>query len=164
MASRTRRILAATATPVLLTAGIALAHQGGGSSDEGQPGAGFGPPQESQGRFGSRALGDHDRLAQVLSNLVENAIRVTPAGGTVAIAAGPGRLTVADTGPGIPAEDLPHAFERFHLHRRHSRGAPDGSGLGLAIVRELTEAMGGSVAVRSEPGRGAEFTVILPTA
>jgi len=110
------------------------------------------------------ATADADRVVQVVSNLVENAIRVTPAGGTVTVSAAPGAITVSDTGPGIPAEDLEHAFDRFHLRRRHGRGSPDGAGLGLAIVRELTEAMGGSVAVESSPGAGATFTVSLPPA
>ncbi len=110
------------------------------------------------------ALADADRVVQVVSNLVENAIRVTPAGGTVAVGVVPGAIVVSDTGPGIPAEDLEHAFDRFHLRRRHGRGSPDGAGLGLAIVRELTEAMGGSVAVESSPGAGATFTVRLPPA
>jgi signal transduction histidine kinase len=108
------------------------------------------------------ALADHDRTVQVLSNLVENAIRVSQPGGTVTIAAAAGRLSVSDTGPGIPPEDLPRAFERFHLHNHSDRASPDGSGLGLAIVRELTEAMGGTVTVRSDPGRGAQFSVKLP--
>jgi two-component system sensor histidine kinase BaeS len=108
------------------------------------------------------AMADADRVVQVVSNLVENAIRVTPAGGSVTVSAAPGSITVSDTGPGIPADDLEHAFDRFHLRRRHGRGSPDGAGLGLAIVRELTEAMGGSVAVESSPGAGATFTVRLP--
>ena len=109
------------------------------------------------------ARADADRVLQVLSNLVENAIRVTPAGGSVTLQAEPGAVTVTDTGPGIPSEDLDHAFDRFHLRRRHGRGSPDGAGLGLAIVRELTEAMGGSVAVESDPGAGTTFTVRLPS-
>jgi signal transduction histidine kinase len=113
---------------------------------------------------GAVATADADRVVQVVSNLVENAIRVTPAGGSVTVSAEPGSVTVSDTGPGIPAEDLEHAFDRFHLRRRHGRGSPDGAGLGLAIVRELTEAMGGSVAVESSPGAGATFTVALPAA
>jgi signal transduction histidine kinase len=106
---------------------------------------------------------DGDRVVQVVSNLVENAIRVTPARGRVTIAVAPGTFAVSDTGPGIPAEDLAHAFDRFHLRRRHGRGSPDGAGLGLAIVRELIEAMGGDVAVDSAAGAGATFTVRLPT-
>jgi two-component system sensor histidine kinase BaeS len=113
---------------------------------------------------GDVATADADRVVQVVSNLVENAIRVTPAGGRVTVSVAPGAITVSDTGPGIPAEDIEHAFDRFHLRRRHGRGSPDGAGLGLAIVRELTEAMGGSVAVESSPGAGATFRVGLPPA
>jgi two-component system sensor histidine kinase BaeS len=109
------------------------------------------------------ALADRDRTVQVVSNLVENALRVTPSGGSVRISATPARIEVADTGPGIAAEDLPHVFERFHLYRRRG-GSPDGSGLGLAIVRQLADAMGGEVAVRSEVGQGAVFQVRLPAA
>lgn len=116
--------------------------------------------QADGGAIGATA--DADRVVQVVSNLVENAIRVTPAGGSVTVGVAPGAITVSDTGPGIPAEDLEHAFDRFHLRRRHGRGSPDGAGLGLAIVRELTEAMGGSVAVESSSGAGATFTVRLP--
>lgn len=108
------------------------------------------------------AVGDSDRVLQVLSNLIENALRCTPAGGTVTVTAGPGTLTVGDTGPGLSPDELPRAFERFYLHDRHSSNPRVGTGLGLAIVKELTEAMGGSVAVTSRPGEGALFTVTLP--
>lgn len=109
----------------------------------------------------SLVVGDSDRVVQVLSNLVENAVRVTPAGGRVTVSVDGPVAIVSDTGPGIPPEDLPHAFERFHLHRREGLGSPDGSGLGLAIVQQLTEAMGGTVGVESRPGEGARFTVRL---
>jgi two-component system sensor histidine kinase BaeS len=112
----------------------------------------------------SPATGDPDRALQVVSNLIENAIRMTPAGGRVEIEVAPGRVVVADTGPGIAGEDVPHAFERFHLRDRSGADPGEGSGLGLAIVRELTEAMGGSVELTSTPGSGARFTVRLPTA
>jgi signal transduction histidine kinase len=80
----------------------------------------------------------------------------------VTVTARPAMLRVADQGPGIPPHELPHAFERFRLRGRYGRGSPDGAGLGLAIVRELTEAMGGSIAVENLNGGGAMFTVRLP--
>jgi signal transduction histidine kinase len=104
---------------------------------------------------------DPDRLLQAVSNLVENALRVTPAGGRVVIRVSSGRIEVADTGPGLEAGDLPHAFDRFYLHDRYRSDRPVGSGLGLALVRELAEAMGGTVAVASAPGRGAAFAIDL---
>lgn len=113
---------------------------------------------------GAWATGDEGRLLQAVSNLVDNALRITPAGGTVSIEARPGELAVADTGPGLRAEDLPRAFERFHLHARYGEDRSDGSGLGLAIVRELAAAMGGSAEVESRPGTGARFTLRLPVA
>jgi signal transduction histidine kinase len=117
---------------------------------------------ETNGR--APAIADPDRLLQVLSNLIENALRSTPAGGSVVVAVGPGTVTVSDTGPGLEADELPHAFERFYLHSRHARNGAVGTGLGLAIVKELTEAMGGTVGVESGPGRGTRFTLLLPTA
>lgn len=110
------------------------------------------------------ALGDRDRLVQAVSNLVDNAIRVTPPGGSVEITAEPGRLSVRDTGPGLADKDILRAFERFHLHRRHHVPGDRGSGLGLAIVKELVEAMGGRVEARSAAGTGAEFALHLPSA
>ena len=142
---------------VRAAAGPVRVASGGPASD-----ASPGPGDQEDARL--LVTADADRVVQVVSNLVENAIRVTPAGGAVTVAVAPGAVTVADTGPGIPAEDLEHAFDRFHLRRRHGRGSPDGAGLGLAIVRELTEAMGGSVAVVSPDGQGATFTIRLPPA
>jgi len=103
---------------------------------------------------------DYDRLLQIASNLVENALRETPAGGAVTVQAGRAELRVSDTGPGIPPEDVPHAFERFYLYDKIGKGRPVGSGLGLAIVRQLATAMGGSVSVQSTPG-GTTFSVAL---
>jgi two-component system OmpR family sensor kinase len=101
---------------------------------------------------GARARGDADRVLQALSNLVENALRVSPAGGTVRIVARPGLLAVDDEGPGLRPEEIPRAFERFFLHSRYAGSRPVGTGLGLAIVDELARAMGGFVDVRSRPG------------
>jgi two-component system sensor histidine kinase BaeS len=103
---------------------------------------------------------DHDRLLQVASNLVENALRETPAGGTVTVSVNGPALHVADTGPGIPTEDVPHAFERFYLYDKFGRDRPVGSGLGLAIVKQLATAMGGDVTVASGVG-GTTFSVRL---
>jgi signal transduction histidine kinase len=107
------------------------------------------------------AVADADRVLQVVSNLVENALRLTPAGGEVRVVARPGLLRIEDTGPGLEEEDREHAFERFYLHERYGRERPVGTGLGLAIVKELTEAMGGSVAVESRPGELTAFSVRL---
>jgi two-component system sensor histidine kinase BaeS len=109
----------------------------------------------------SPAIADADRVLQVISNLVENALRLTPRGGEVRVIAAPGVLRVEDTGPGLEPEDRERAFERFYLHERYGRERPVGTGLGLAIVKELVEAMGGSVEVASEPGRLTSFTVRL---
>ena len=111
---------------------------------------------------GGGAVADHDRVLQVVSNLVENAIRCTPAPGTVTITTAPGAITVADTGRGLTSDDLPRAFERFYLYSRYGTDRPVGTGLGLAIVKELTEAMGGAVSVSSAVGVGTAFTVALP--
>ena len=108
------------------------------------------------------AVADRDRLVQVASNLVENALRSTPAGGRVVVRTARRSIAVEDTGPGLSPEDLPRAFERFYLHGRYRGGRSVGSGLGLAIVRELTEAMGGSVSVQSTLGGGTAFLVTLP--
>jgi signal transduction histidine kinase len=106
--------------------------------------------------------GDHDRLLQVASNLVENALRETPRAGAVTVAATSARLSVSDTGPGLEGDDLAHAFDRFFLYDKYGRERPLGSGLGLAIVKQLAEAMAGTVMVTSAPGKGAIFTLSLP--
>jgi two-component system sensor histidine kinase BaeS len=107
------------------------------------------------------ATADADRVLQVVSNLVENALRLTPRGGAVRVVTAPGVLVVEDSGPGLETEDQERAFERFYLHERYGRERPVGTGLGLAIVKELTEAMGGTVEVTSQPGRSTTFTVRL---
>lgn len=109
---------------------------------------------------------DPVRIAQVVSNLIENALRYAPEGGRVdvVVRAAPGetRIEVADNGPGIEAEDLPRVFERLYVAQRYRAVRPEGSGLGLSIVHELVAAMGGTVEVASEPGRGTTVTVLLP--
>jgi len=106
---------------------------------------------------------DRDRLHQVLSNLIANALQVTPAGGQVKVASrcdgSEVVFTVTDTGPGIPPEDLPHLFERWYRGRR----APyPGSGLGLAIARAIVEGHGGRIWVLSEEGAGSSFSFAIP--
>lgn len=107
---------------------------------------------------------DPDRIAQVGANLVDNALRFTRRGGTVNVslrpAAGSVVLAVTDSGPGIDSEDLSRVFDRFFTADRVPV-RPDGSGLGLAIVRELVDAMGGSVEASSPATGGARFTVVI---
>jgi signal transduction histidine kinase len=118
---------------------------------------------------GTRLWADRQRLAQVSGNLLDNALRHTPAGGqvtfTVTRVAEEVVLSVSDDGDGIAAEHLPHVFERFYradFARDRQRG---GSGIGLAIVKALTEAHGGHISATSRgPGRGTTFTVTLPVA
>jgi signal transduction histidine kinase len=108
------------------------------------------------------ARGDAERILQALSNLVENAVRCAPAGSSVRITAVPGRVDVADDGPGLAGADLERAFERFYLYERYGADRPVGTGLGLAIVQELVHAMGGTVSVASETGWGTTFSITLP--
>jgi two-component system OmpR family sensor kinase len=111
-------------------------------------------------------LADPDRLLQVVSNLVGNALRHGGDGVTVTLAAradaaGGVVIDVADTGPGIPAADLAHVFDRFYRGSAARRGVPGGAGLGLAIVASLVEAMGGAVSVSSAVGQGTTFSIRL---
>jgi two-component system, OmpR family, sensor kinase len=124
----------------------------------------FGVTLEDFAPAAAPAVADRDRVLQVTSNLVENALRLTPPGGVVRVTAEPGVIVVEDTGPGLRQEDLPHAFERFYLHSRYSSDRTVGTGLGLSIVKELTQGMGGSVGVESTPGRGTRFIVRMPRA
>ncbi|MGD2143546.1 MAG: HAMP domain-containing sensor histidine kinase, partial [Anaerolineae bacterium] len=114
-------------------------------------------------------VGDVERLEQVLSSLVANAIRHTPAGGSIVLQAeGMGRavhIVVEDTGEGIPAQHLPHVFDRFWRgDKSRSRAGGAGSGLGLAIARQLVETRGGRTVVQSAVGEGTIFTIVLPGA
>ena len=114
-------------------------------------------------------LADGDRLAQVMMNLVRNAVAYTPEGGLVSIEAATERpdrvaLTVADTGIGIPRDDLDRVFDRFYRSDASRTRSTGGFGLGLSIARDLVEAMGGTITVESEVGSGSRFTVHLPVA
>lgn len=117
-----------------------------------------------RGRLFGRS--DPLRFAQILGNLVGNAIKFSPTGGTVKLTleeAGPFvRVTVADSGPGIPEDLLPRIFERFVQLDVSDRRARAGIGLGLAIARELAERLGGTIRVASRPGQGSRFTLELP--
>jgi signal transduction histidine kinase len=109
---------------------------------------------------------DSDRIAQVLRNLLSNALRHTPSGGRVALAlrAEDGRavVEVSDTGAGIPPEALPHVFDRFYRADPSRSRATGGSGLGLAIARQLVRAHGGDITVQSTPRDGTTFRFWLP--
>jgi signal transduction histidine kinase len=115
---------------------------------------------------GSWATGDADRLTQVLTNLVRNAINYTPEGGVVSVRLNTGsadhvQIAVSDTGLGISAEDLQHIFERFYRADSSRTRDTGGFGLGLSIARELVEAMGGSLSATSQPGLGSTFWISL---
>lgn len=112
-------------------------------------------------------IGDGDRLAQVFSNLVDNALEFTPRGGAIAIRAIENlreiQVSVNDTGRGIPASAIPHIFDRFYrAESARTGGNEHGAGLGLAIVQEVVAAHGGRISVRSAEGRGTGFVVHLP--
>jgi two-component system phosphate regulon sensor histidine kinase PhoR len=112
-------------------------------------------------------VADRDRLCRILENLLENAVKYTPAGGHASVSARAGEdgsvvFEVADDGPGIPAEHLPRIFERFYrVDKARSRDL-GGTGLGLSIVKHLAEGMDASISVESDPGRGTRFTVKVP--
>lgn len=111
---------------------------------------------------------DPVRMRQVLGNLISNALRHTPTGGTVTVTTRHtgdlAVLTVEDTGSGIAPDDLPHVFERFWRAEKSRSRHTGGSGLGLSIVRQFVEAHGGTVTADSEPRKGAVFTIRLPCA
>jgi two-component system, OmpR family, phosphate regulon sensor histidine kinase PhoR len=113
------------------------------------------------------ASGDSDRLQQVLINLIDNAVKHGGGGPVnVSVSSDPGlvRMTVADSGPGIPVAEQPRIFEKFYRAGSSLTRSPGGTGLGLYISRELVQRMGGRLDVRSEPGAGAAFTVELEQA
>ncbi|MEZ4518600.1 MAG: ATP-binding protein [Chloroflexota bacterium] len=112
-------------------------------------------------------LGDADRLTQIFSNLVDNALTYTPPGGSVTLTAHPVgtdwvEASVRDTGPGIPPAEQERIFERFYrVDKSRTRADKRGSGLGLAIVQELVTAIGGEVRLESQPGEGTAFIIRL---
>lgn len=114
----------------------------------------------------TKCTGDPERVAQVVTNLVTNAIRHNAEGIEVRLATRPGPglavLTVQDSGGGISAADLPHVFERFYRADKARASSEGNAGLGLSICRAIAEAHGGTIEVASEPGRGTAFTVRLP--
>lgn len=109
---------------------------------------------------------DAGRLQQVLHNLMENSLRYTETGGRIVVrvdsSPGEARMSVEDTGLGIPEADVPFVFERFYRSKRSRAANPGGSGLGLSIVRWIVEAHKGKVTVQSTVGKGSTFTVHLP--
>ena len=120
-----------------------------------------------ESRLGPAAIRADPRwLHQVITNLLTNALKFTPAGGTVTVASGQAGqravLTVTDTGAGIPADELPHIFDRFWRGRQAARVS--GSGIGLAVAAELVRAHGGELTATSEPGHGTRLTLSLPHA
>jgi two-component system OmpR family sensor kinase len=114
-----------------------------------------------------QVVADPDRIEQAIENLVGNALRHTPAGGTVTLratqAGGAATLSVSDTGPGIAPEHLPHVFERFYKVDTARAAESAGSGLGLSITKAIVKGHGGTIRVASQPGR-TTFEVVLPQA
>jgi two-component system, OmpR family, heavy metal sensor histidine kinase CusS len=111
--------------------------------------------------------GDADQIRRLVFNLLDNAIKFTPAGGTIRVGLersdGHTLLTFADTGVGIPAEHIPHVFDRFYRVDPARGQEAEGTGLGLAICRSIAEAHGGEVRIESAVGRGTRVTLVMPT-
>jgi signal transduction histidine kinase len=110
---------------------------------------------------------DPDRMEQVLRNLVQNALRHTPAGGQVTLSAeqhnGTLEMAVQDTGAGIAPEHLPHIFDRFYRADKARGDSEESSGLGLAIARSLVRLHNGEIRAYSRPGMGARFVITIPS-
>lgn len=115
-----------------------------------------------------KVAGDRDRVEQVVVNLLDNAIKYTPSGGSVTVSAvrddGGVRVDVTDTGIGIPEADIPRIFERFYRVDKARSRELGGTGLGLAIVKHIVQGLGGRIHVESRPGEGSRFSVYLRTA
>ena len=112
-------------------------------------------------------IGDHSRLSQLLDNLVANAVKFTPEGGTVMVrsevSAHEVLLEVSDTGMGIPEDEQPHLFERFFRSKEATKQEIPGTGLGLSIVQAIVAAHGGTITVESGAGEGTTFLIALPS-
>jgi signal transduction histidine kinase len=116
----------------------------------------------------AEAVGDRDRIEQVLVNLIDNAVKYSPDGGEIVVSTVPAaasvRVEVADEGIGIPPAEQEAVFEKFYRADPQHRATPSGTGLGLYICRELVQRMGGTIGVRSRPGGGSTFWFQLPRA
>ena len=123
---------------------------------------------EHQTSGASLVDGDQTRLTQLVVNLIDNGVKYTPAGGVVTVAVertgNSVDLRVTDTGVGIPAEHLPHVFERFYRVDTARARSAGGAGLGLAICQWIAHAHGGDISVTSQVGHGTTVTVRLPHA
>jgi signal transduction histidine kinase len=117
-----------------------------------------------------KVTGDGKRIEQVLTNIVNNALNYTPEGGNIDVTVTPdaGRtgitITVADTGEGIPSDQLPHIFERFYRVDEARSKKSGGAGLGLAIAKQMVELHGGKIWAESEVGKGSKFSFTMPAA
>ena len=118
------------------------------------------------GQPACRVRADHEGLREILDNLIDNAIKYTPDGGTVTVSwqcdKPTCQISVKDTGIGIKPDDQRRVFERFYRVDKARSRELGGTGLGLAIVKHLAQSFGGKVGVTSEPGKGSTFTVELP--
>jgi signal transduction histidine kinase len=112
-------------------------------------------------------VADPRRVRQIVGNLIDNALKFTPSGGRIEIAtdedADAVRITVSDTGRGMPREDLPHVFEQFYQGEQNDDASRNGLGLGLYVCRDLVTRQGGTIEATSQPGRGTSISVTLPT-
>jgi two-component system phosphate regulon sensor histidine kinase PhoR len=113
-----------------------------------------------------QVTGDRIRLGQLLDNMISNAVKFTPHGGTVSVRTsrsnGSAVLEVEDTGMGVPDGDQEHLFDRFFQHASRGRNAIQGSGLGLAISQNIAQAHGGLIEVSSEENTGTTFRLVFP--
>jgi signal transduction histidine kinase len=122
---------------------------------------------KAENATGAKALSaDPDRLSQAVINLLSNALKFTPAGGQVEVRVERGprgaEVRVADSGIGIGPQDLPRVFERLYRADGSRNRATGGAGIGLSIAKAIVEAHGGTITAASQPGRGAEFRILLP--